>query len=530
MPESNLHGQNFIGARLSALGSRNISGFNPKAGSKLAPWFAEATPAEIDSAMDLAAQAAPSFRDCAPGVVAEFLERIAVELRASAEALIERAVAETGLPPERITGELGRTTGQIQLFANLVREGSWVEARIDHADPDRKPLPKADVRRMLVPLGPVVVFGASNFPLAFSVPGGDTISAFAARNPVVCKAHPAHPGTSEIAAAAIRRAVEACGLHEGVFSMVHGASPEVSLRLVRHAAARAVGFTGSLHAGRALFDAACQRPDPIPVYAEMGSVNPVFVLPGALAERGDSIAQGLRQSVTMGTGQFCTCPGLVAGLGGEAFDQFAAALRAQFEQAPAGAMLHPGILRSYEAGVEKLKAISGTSVTFSSLTADASHTEARPALFEASAERLLQRDELGREVFGPSTVLIRCGSPEEMEHVARGLEGTLTVTIHGTPEDLQAYRGFIRLLEEKAGRLLINGYPTGVEVCASMHHGGPYPATSDSKFTSVGTAAILRFARPVCYQNFPQELLPAELRDANERAIWRLVDGKFSNS
>lgn len=530
MAESNLHGKNWVGAKLSALGEARISGFNPRLGVKLDPPFFEATPEECDAAMELAVKASVGFRERQPEDVASFLERIAAELRTVSEPLIARAVAETGLPPERITGELGRTTGQIQLFANLVREGSWVDARIDRADPERKPLPKPDVRRMLIPLGPVIVFGASNFPLAFSVAGGDTISALAGRNPVVCKAHPAHPGTSEIVAGAIRNAVEGCGLPEGVFSMVHGASPEVSLRLVRHPSARAVGFTGSLKAGRALFDAAAQRPNPIPVYAEMGSVNPVFVLPGALAERAASIAQGLRQSVTLGVGQFCTSPGLVVGVGGAAFDQLSSGLRAEFARAPAGTMLHPGILGSYASGVEKLKAIGGTRSTPSDLPANPQHTEARPELFESTAQRLLAEEDLGREVFGPSTVLIQCESPKEMEQVARRMEGSLTATVHGTPEDLRTYRGVIRLLEEKAGRILINGYPTGVEVCAAMHHGGPYPATSDSKFTSVGTAAILRFARPVCYQNFPQELLPAELRDENDRKIWRLVDGKFSLS
>lgn len=523
-----LHGKNFIGAKLSALGAASISGYDPKLGQKLDPLFHEATPEEIDAALDLAASAYTEFRQRSGEDAAVLLEKIIAELRASAEELIARAVAESGLPADRITGELGRTTGQLQMFANLAREGSWVDARIDNADPDRKPLPKPDVRRMLIPIGPVVVFGASNFPLAFSVAGGDTASALAARNPVVCKAHPAHPGTSEIAAAAIRRAANACGLPEGVFSLVHAAKPELSLRLVLHSAARAVAFTGSLQGGRAIFDAAAQRPEPIPVYAEMGSVNPVFVLPGALAERADAIAQGLRQSVTLGVGQFCTSPGLVIGLAVGGFDRLTVSLRDLFQQAPAGTMLHPGILRAYQQGVEKLAKIDGMRQTQSSVSAEPARTEALPTLFESTAERYLDTVEVRHEVFGPSTVLIRCGSPEQMEQVARKLEGTLTVTIHATPQDLKDYRTFIALLEEKAGRLLLNGYPTGVEVCASMHHGGPYPATSDSKFTSVGTAAILRFARPVCYQNFPQELLPPELRDANERKIWRQVNGRMT--
>jgi NADP-dependent aldehyde dehydrogenase len=521
-----LHGKNLIGARESGQGSTTISGYNPRLGEKLETLFTESTPEEIDSALELAASAAPILRELPAEKIAGFLERIASELNAIAEPLTARAVAESGLPIERLNFELGRTTGQILMFAGLVREGSWVDARIDHAIPDRTPAPKPDIRRVLIPIGPVVVFGASNFPLAFSVPGGDTASALAARNPVVCKAHPAHPGTSELAARAILAAVEACGLPDGTFSLVHGAGHETGLRLVRHPATRAVAFTGSLRGGRALMDAAAARKEPIPVYAEMGSVNPFFILPEALAENGPAIAQGLRQSVTLGVGQFCVCPGVIVGM---VDDQFASKLRDEFSQARVGTMLHPGILAAYQAGVRERSEVAGVATTVSTLTADPSHTEASPALFETTAARFLEEETLRHENFGPSTVLVRCGAPEEMEAVARGLEGTLTATVHGTPADFVKYRGFLALLETKAGRLLLNGYPTGVEVCPSMHHGGPYPATSDAKYTSVGTAAILRFARPICYQNFPQELLPPELRDANEGKLWRTVDGVLTN-
>ena len=523
-----LHGKNLIGDRLSADGPPAILSYDPKQGGELAPAFYEATQGEVDAAGRLAETAFAEYRQRSPSDVAGFLERIAEEMIRLGDPLLDRVVAESGLPLDRVTGERGRTVNQIRMFAALVREGSWVDARIDHADPERKPLPKPDIRRMSMPLGPVAVFGASNFPLAFSVAGGDTISALAARNPVVCKAHPAHPGTSEMVARAILAAAHCCNMAEGVFSLVQGAKPEVSLALVRHPSIRAVGFTGSLQAGRALFDAATRRPEPIPVYAEMGSVNPVFVLPGALEERGAAIAEGLKQSVTMGVGQFCTCPGLVVGMAGDPLESMAARLRELFAAAPAGTMLYPGILGAYKKGVASLKDVEGVRITESVAAADAVKTEAKPALFEADACTFFEQKKLGEEVFGPSTVLVACGSREEMERVASRLEGSLTATILGTPADLDTHRLLVSILETKAGRIVFNGYPTGVEVCAAMNHGGPYPATTDSKFTSVGTAAILRFVRPVCYQNFPQEALPAELRDGNPRGIWRTVDSLWT--
>src|SRR5499427_6959579 len=395
------------------------------------------------------------------------------------------------------------------MFADLIREGSWVDARIDTPLPDRRPIPKPDLRRMLVPVGPVAVFGSSNFPLAFSVAGGDTASALAAGCPVVVKAHPAHPGTSEMVARAIASAVAATGMPAGVFSMLHGVGHEVGLGLVKHPLTRAVGFTGSLRGGRALFDAAASRPDPIPVYAEMGSVNPVFVLPGALRERAEAIAEGLKNSVTLGVGQFCTCPGLAVGLLDENFARFADKLGGLIAGAQPGTMLYPGILEGYEAGVKRLSDLEGLQTTQSRIEPDAAKTEARPAVFSTNARTFMRHHELREEVFGPSTVVVSCDSRQEMERVARNLEGHLTATIHGTAEDLRDYDWLVSILENKAGRLIFNGYPTGVEVCASMHHGGPYPATTDSRSTSVGTAAINRFVRPIAYQNFPQSLLPA---------------------
>jgi 2,5-dioxopentanoate dehydrogenase len=436
---------------------------------------------------------------------------------------------ETALPKDRLTGERGRTVNQLKLFAEVVREGSWVEARIDLAQPARQPLPKPDIRRMLIPLGPVVVFAASNFPLAFSVAGGDTASAFAAGCPVVVKAHPAHPATSELVGRAVARAVAATGLPAGSFSLLHGVSHELGLGLVKHPLTKAVGFTGSLRAGRALFDAAGQRPEQIPVYAEMGSINPVFMLPGALRERAEALAEGVKGSVTLGTGQFCTCPGLAVGLRDENFARFADKLGNLMQSTPPAPMLYPAIAQGYAAGVAKLSSLAGLQAVTAQAAADVSKNEAGAALFATDAQTFQQHDELSEELFGPATVLVSCDSRAELEQLARKLEGHLTATIHGTAEDLIEYRWLVDILVTKVGRLIFNGYPTGVEVCPSMQHGGPYPATTDARTTSVGTAAIQRFARPVAYQNFPQEALPPELQNDNPRGIWRLVDNQLTS-
>ena len=488
--------------------------------------FEEASTGDVDRAVDAAQEAARDYRQVPPVQRAAFLERIAEELERSGD-LLDVAHAETALPPARLAGERARTTGQLRLFANLIREGSWVDASIDRAIPDRAPVPKPDIRRMLIPIGPVAVFGASNFPLAFSVAGGDTASALAAGCPVVVKAHPGHPATSELAARAVTDAAVAAGMPPGVFSLIQSTRNEVAIALVQHPHTRAVGFTGSLRAGRALFDAAARRPDPIPVYAEMGSVNPVFLLPGALAERADAIAEGLAASVTLGVGQFCTNPGVVIGVAGEAFDRFVQRLEALIRQAPPGTMLYPALLDSYDAGVRRLSAVAGTTTVRSAVEAGQG-VSAMPALIDTTVQTFLQHRELSEEVFGPSTVVVRCGSRDDMEAVARSLEGQLTATMHGTVADLAEHAWLVSILEDKAGRLIVNGFPTGVEVCASMQHGGPYPATTDARTTSVGTAAIHRFARPVAYQNFPQASLPAELQDANPRQIWRRVDGAMT--
>lgn len=524
-----LHGQNLIGDGRSAQGDQTFTATDPTTGETLAPRFYEATSEEIGQAAKQAEAAFHAGRSRTSEERARLLEHIASEVEALGEALVERVTAETALPPGRVQGERARTTGQLRLFAEVVREGSWVDARIDTAIPDREPLPKPDVRRMLIPIGPVAVFGASNFPLAFSVAGGDTASALAAGCSVVFKAHPAHPGTSELVAEAVRKAVDAAGFHPGTFSMVHGVQPEVSLALVRHPAIQAVGFTGSLRAGRALFDAAAERPEPIPVYAEMGSVNPMFVLPGALAERGEAIAEGLTQSVALGAGQFCTKPGVVIGLEGEALAGFAAATGQRLAQTSAFTMLYENIRKGYAEGVEAVERTAGVEVTgHADAGGDGTATPAHAVVFTTDEACFLEEKRLREEVFGPSTIIVRCASEERLEAAAHALEGSLTATIHGTEKDLREHAGLVRILERKAGRLIFNGFPTGVEVCPSMHHGGPYPATTDVRSTSVGTAAIYRFARPVCYQGFPQEALPPELRDENGRGLMRMVNGDLT--
>jgi NADP-dependent aldehyde dehydrogenase len=488
--------------------------------------FEDTAASHVERALDAAEHAFHEYRRLPADARAAFLDRIADEISGSDE-LIDAAHVETSLPRERLASERARTVGQLRMFAGVVREGSWVDARIDRAIPDRTPMPRPDIRRMLIPIGPVAVFGASNFPLAFSVAGGDTASGLAAGCPVVVKGHPAHPATSELAARAIVNAVTSTRIPPGVFSLLQSTRNDIAIALVRHPRTKAVGFTGSLRAGRALFDAAVSRPDPIPVYAEMGSVNPVFLLPGVLAARGDTVAAGLVNSATLGVGQFCTNPGLTIAIGDEALDRCVQRIRVLIRDAQPGTMLYPALLDAFESGVRRLCAVEGVSAMRASGD-DAA--QARPSLFETSADVFLRNREIGEEVFGPSTLVVRCASRDEMEAVARQLEGQLTATIHGTPEDLNEYASLVSILEDKAGRVIVNGFPTGVEVCASMQHGGPYPATTDSRSTSVGAAAIHRFARPIAYQGFPQSLLPIELQDGNPRGIWRLVDGQMTRN
>jgi len=523
-----LHGKNLVGGKIVAsAGAKTFSAMAAVTGEKISPQFFEATPAEAGEALKLAVEAFEEYRALPPERVAGFFDRCAEEILNLGDELLARAGLETALPEQRLAGERARTVNQLKMFAEIIREGSWVEATIDRAIPDRKPLPKADLRRMLVPFGPVIVFGASNFPLAYSVAGGDTASALAAGCPVVVKAHPAHPGTSEMVARAIQAAVEAMNMPRGIFSMLHGAN-EISLLLVKHPVAKAVGFTGSLQGGRALFDAAAARSEPIPVYAEMGSTNPVFILPCALKKNGAAIAENFVQSFTLGVGQFCTSPGIAVGSRGDDWAAFVERVGELTKAVAPGVMLHKGILEKFKSGAGKFQKTSGVNV----LAQSSSQAEARASaiLFAADAKTFREQQLLAEEVFGPSTLLVNCDSPEELEQIARGLHGQLTASIYGTDEDLASYKNLVAILQQKAGRLIFNGFPTGVEVCAAMQHGGPYPATTDSRTTSVGYYAIRRFARPVCFQNFPDAALPPELQNKNSRNIWRLVDNQFTKS
>ena len=523
-----LHGSNILGADVSKSGAATFRTCDPASGRELDTVFHEATDAETARAVEIAEEAYASYRSKSPAEIANFLDAIAAALEELGDALIARAHVETRLPEARLLSERGRTTGQLRMFATLVREGSWVDARIDLADRGRTPLPKSDLRRMLVSMGPVIVFGASNFPLAFSICGGDTASALAAGNPVVAKAHPAHPGTSEMAARAIQEAAKTTGMPPGVFSMLQGRSPAVSLALVRHPFTRAVGFTGSLQAGRALFDAAAARPSPIPVFAEMGSLNPVFVLPGALKTRAAGLAQKLAASVTLGVGQFCTKPGQIAGIKGVDLDLFSEKLAASISSAAPGTMLYKGIAERYHDGLLQRSRTAGVHLATEAPTAVPGGAAAPAAVLVGDAQSFLNDATLREELFGPATLVTACESREQLEQIARRLDGQLTITIHGTEEDLIEYASLIGILREKAGRIVFGGVPTGVEVGPAMHHGGPYPATTDPRFTSVGTAAILRFARPVCYQDSPQRCLPPELKDENPRNIFRLVNGNWT--
>ncbi|WP_080054894.1 aldehyde dehydrogenase (NADP(+)) [Spirosoma aerolatum] len=505
-----------------------FQGINPATGQFLPGDFQEATAAEVAQACERAAEAFTEYRKKSGTEKAKFLEQIATEIEALGDELLNRAQAESGLPLARLTGERGRTTGQLRLFAEYLREGSWVNARIDTALPDRQPLPRPDLRQMLRPLGPVGVFGASNFPLAFSVAGGDTASALAAGCPVVVKGHPAHPGTSQLVGDAISRAVEVCGLPAGTFSLVQGRTVAVGMAIVEHPAIKAIGFTGSWRGGKAIFDAAARRHEPIPVYAEMGSTNPVFFLPKLLKEKGSTIAQSYVGSVTLGVGQFCTNPGLAIvqqSPESQAFVQEAGRVVAGSQPAT---MLTQGIQQAFTNGLSKLSTTEGVQVVAQAPSAE-SFANGTPTLLATTGEALLANPAIAEEVFGPSSVVVEAGSRDELLAVAKGLEGHLTATVYGTDDELLEYADLLEILEQKVGRLLINGFPTGVEVSHAMQHGGPYPATTDSRSTSVGTNAILRFARPVCYQNFPDALLPDELKAANPLHIWRLVNGKFTN-
>ncbi len=502
---------------------------NPVNGETLPTIYASASEAETDRAVELAQQANPILQALSGAEKAKFLRQVADNVDAIVEDLVAIVPTETGLPEPRVRGETGRTSGQLRMFADLVEEGSWVDARIDHAIPDRQPIPKPDLRSMLRPVGPVAVFCASNFPLAFSVAGGDTASALAAGCPVIVKAHHAHPGTALAVARAVASAVETCGLPEGTFSLLFGGGRTIGQRLVSHPALKAVGFTGSRSGGRALSDLAAARSEPIPVFAEMSSVNPIFLLPSALADGVEEIAQGLHQSATLGVGQFCTNPGIVFYQEGSSGDAFRSHYAQLMTESPTAPMLHSGIRDAYRNGVSTFSQLSEVE-TLAALSdsQEGLGCHVGSAVFEASAENFLSNDALSDEIFGPCTLLVACSDTVQMQEIARQLEGQLTASVFGNEDELEQADDLVAILETKSGRLLFNQFPTGVEVCPSIVHGGPYPATSDGRSTSVGTGAILRFARPVCYQGFPEDRLPDELKDSNPLAIRRVIDGSSS--
>lgn len=519
-------GDILIGGSAVTGSAESFSAWNPATGETMEPVFHGATAEQVDEACRLAEQAFDAYRSTTLEQRAQFLEGVAQAILDLGDALIERAIAESGLPRPRLEGERGRTVGQLRLFAQVVRQGLWLTPILDSALPDRTPLPRPDLRLRKIPLGPVAVFGASNFPLAFSVAGGDTASALAAGCPVVAKAHPSHPGTSELVGRAIQSAVAAAGLPAGVFSLVAGTSNAVGEALAAHPAITAIAFTGSRRGGLALAAIAAKRPVPVPIYAEMSSVNPVFLLPGALQGDLAALAQGLVDSATLGTGQFCTQPGLVLGLAGPEFDKLSQLAAEKLSAKPATVMLNKGIHDAYQKGIETIKehAAVKASAEGQPTTAPCSGV---PALFQTSATEILKDRRLSEEVFGPSSILIACESEEQLLAFIASLEGQLTATLHMTSADTALAKRLLPALEKKVGRILVNGFPTGVEVSYAMVHGGPFPATSNDRTTSVGATAIDRFLRPVCYQNLPAELLPGELEDANPLGLWRLRDGKL---
>ncbi len=519
------NGLSIIGAKRGESGGKRFRAFDPTANTAFGAEFHSASSSDIEHATTLAAEAASAFARSGGAQRAILLESIAKHIEAALPLLIEMIPRETGLPEARVRNETARTCMQLRLFASVLRDGDWLDVRIDHGDPARSP-PKPDLRSMRRALGPVAVFGASNFPLAFSVAGGDTASALAAGCPVIVKAHPAHPGTSEIVGLAIQTAIRECGLPAGIFSLLFDAEHNVGAALVTHPVIQAVGFTGSQRGGRALLALAAQRQQPIPVYAEMGSVNPVFILPAALAARAETIAEGLHVSVMLACGQFCTSPGLVLTADGAGYERLRARLKSLFGESNTATMLTPGIAEAYRHGIKTFAQYPGVHVL---AQRDCSGSQGGAALFETDAATLLAHPELAEENFGPSTVLVRAESAAQLIKLAEHLDGQLTATVHAEGDELGDHANLLDVLQTRAGRVLFGGFPTGVEVNHAMIHGGPWPASSDSRSTSVGSAAILRWVRPVALQNFPDALLPPELQEKNPLRLRRLVDGKLSD-
>lgn len=524
-----LDGQNYIGYQNSKRGQEKFRTFNPELNKENETDFYEATAAEVSETVVLANEAFPAFSDTSNEQRANFLNAIADEILQLGDTLIQLYCSETGLPEGRAMGERGRTMNQLRSFATLVEEGSYVEAIIDTEEPAREPIPKPDLRKMMIPLGPVVVFGASNFPLAYSAAGGDTASALAAGCPVIVKGHPMHAGTSSLVATAILKAAKKTHMPNGVFSHLNSSGHEVGAALVGHPLVKAVGFTGSLAGGRALLDIAANRVCPIPVFAEMGSINPVILLPEVLKEHHASWAKTIAQSVTLGSGQFCTNPGLLVGIKSAHLEQFTGELATEILAIAPTSMIHPRISEAYEKNKTKMDKQPET-IQLAVYEEEAKANYGRQSVLKVRGTAFIENSNLHQEVFGPFSLLIECENLEELEQVVLHIEGQLTASIIGTKTELNGYDYIIRTLRERVGRLIFNGVPTGVEVCQAMQHGGPYPASTDSRFTAVGIDAIKRWIRPVSYQNCPDALLPAALKNANPLGIFRTVDGTSTKS
>lgn len=521
-------GKNYIGNQLSANGNKTFKTFNPLLNIENNWEITEATQEEVNEAAQLATDVFKTYSKFSGAKKAEFLRAIAEEIEALGDELISVYSSESGLPAGRAMGERGRTVGQLRAFANHIDEGNWVDATIDTAIPDRQPLPKVDLRKMNVALGPVVVFGASNFPLAFSTAGGDTAAALAAGCPVIVKSHPMHAGTGELVAGAVIKAAERAGMPNGVFSNLNSSGIEVGQQLVQHPNVKAVGFTGSIRGGRALYDMAAKRKEPIPVFAEMGSINPVVMLPKSLENRASSLAKTYAGSITLGTGQFCTNPGLIIGLKSQGLTNFVNELAEEIVKVEPSCMLHPNIIGTYENNKATALAQSGLTV-LADYETDVKPNHARQVVSTVEGSTFLTNPTLHHEVFGPFSLVVQCDNTDELEQVVSNLEGQLTGTIISDENEVAEHTNIVNALQDRVGRIIFNGVPTGVEVCPSMQHGGPYPASTDSRFTAVGVDSIKRFVRPFSFQDWPNELLPDELKNENPLGILRNVNNELTN-
>ena len=522
-------GKNYIGNNLSSEGNVTFKTFNPVTNKQNDILFTEASDDEIKQAVELSSNAFERYKNTSGIKKSEFLNAIADEILELDNDLLQIFQMESGLTNERAIGERERTIWQLRMFADLVKEGSWVEAAIDTSQPDRKPIPKPDIRKMLIPLGPVVVFGASNFPLAYSTAGGDTVSALASGCPVIVKSHPMHAGTGEMVASAIIKAAKKIGMPNGVFSNLNSSGIKVGVNLVKHPDIKAVGFTGSVIGGRALFDLANQRKEPIPVFAEMGSINPVVLLPEAIKKNKDKIAEIYAKSITLGSGQFCTNPGLILGIKNSDLTNFIQTLATEIVEIEPSCMLHPNIIGNYEKNKAKIKSQKGVSVQAEYID-NVSKNYGQQVIMTVEGKTFLKNTTLHQEVFGPFSLIVQCENKKQLHEIVKNLEGQLTGTVWADNGEENNYKSIINALQNRVGRIIFNSVSTGVEVCPSMQHGGPYPASTDSRFTAVGIHSIKRWVRPVSFQNWPQKLLPIELRNENTLKINRLVNNKLTQN